>query len=59
MAWENQAAAARAVRVNLEVPGGVVLPDGSVVQGLTGDLSSTGVRLWTGSRLNVQIAAMQ
>jgi cellulose synthase (UDP-forming) len=53
VAWENQQRR-RAVRVNVEVPGGVVLPDGSVVQGLTGDLSSTGVRLWTGSRLNVQ-----
>ena len=42
------------MRVNVQVPGGVVLPDGNVVQGLTGDLSSTGVRLWTGSRLNVQ-----
>jgi cellulose synthase (UDP-forming) len=53
VAWENQQRR-RAVRVNVEVPGGVILPDGSVVQGLTGDLSSTGVRLWTGSRLNVQ-----
>jgi cellulose synthase (UDP-forming) len=53
VAWENQQRR-RAVRVNVEVPGGVVLPDGNVVQGLTGDLSSTGVRLWTGSRLNVQ-----
>ena len=51
VAWENQQRR-RAVRVNVEVPGGVVLPDGTVVQGLTGDLSSTGVRLWTGSRLN-------
>lgn len=53
VAWENQQRR-RAVRVNVQVPGGVVLPDGNVVQGLTGDLSSTGVRLWTGSRLNVQ-----
>jgi cellulose synthase (UDP-forming) len=53
VAWESQQRR-RAVRVNVQVPGGVVLPDGSVVQGLTGDLSSTGVRLWTGSRLNVQ-----
>ncbi|HZQ44588.1 MAG TPA: UDP-forming cellulose synthase catalytic subunit [Acidobacteriaceae bacterium] len=53
VAWENQQRR-RAVRVNVEVPAGVVLPDGSVVQGLTGDLSSTGVRLWTGSRLKVQ-----
>jgi cellulose synthase (UDP-forming) len=53
VAWENQQRR-RAVRVNVEVPGGVILPDGNVVQGLTGDLSSTGVRLWTGSRLNVQ-----
>ena len=53
VAWESQQRR-RAVRVNVEVPAGVVLPDGSVVQGLTGDLSSTGVRLWTGSRLNVQ-----
>ncbi len=53
VAWESQQRR-RAVRVNVQVPGGVVLPDGNVVQGLTGDLSSTGVRLWTGSRLNVQ-----
>jgi cellulose synthase (UDP-forming) len=53
VAWESQQRR-RAVRVNVEVPGGVVLPDGNVVQGLTGDLSATGVRLWTGSRLNVQ-----
>jgi cellulose synthase (UDP-forming) len=53
VAWENQQRR-RAVRVNVEVPGGVILPDGNVVQGLTGDLSSTGVRLWTGSRLNAQ-----
>jgi cellulose synthase (UDP-forming) len=53
VAWENQQRR-RAVRVNVEVPGGVILPNGNVVQGLTGDLSSTGVRLWTGSRLNVQ-----
>ncbi len=53
VAWENQQRR-RAVRVNVEVPAGVVLPDGNVVQGLTGDLSSTGVRLWTGSRLNVR-----
>jgi hypothetical protein len=53
VAWESQQRR-RAVRVNVEVPGGVILPDGSAVQGLTGDLSSTGVRLWTGSRLNAQ-----
>jgi cellulose synthase (UDP-forming) len=53
VAWENQQRR-RAVRVNVEVPSGVILPDGSVVQGLTGDLSSTGVRLWTGSRLNLR-----
>ena len=53
VAWENQQRR-RAVRVNVEVPGGVILPDGNVVQGLTADLSCTGVRLWTGSRLNVQ-----
>jgi len=53
VAWENQQRR-RAVRVNVEVPAGVILPDGNVVQGLTGDLSCTGVRLWTGSRLNVR-----
>jgi hypothetical protein len=53
VAWENQQRR-RAVRVNVEVPSGVILPDGSVMQGLTGDLSSTGVRLWTGARLNVR-----
>ena len=53
VAWESQQRR-RAVRVNVEVPAGVVLPDGNVVQGLTGDLSSTGVRLWTGSRLTLQ-----
>ena len=54
VAWENQQRR-RAVRVNIEVPVGVVLPDGVVVQGLTGDLSSTGVRLWTGTRLGVRV----
>jgi cytoskeletal protein RodZ len=53
VAWENQQRR-RAVRVNVEVPAGVILPDGRAVQGLTGDLSSTGVRLWTGERLSVQ-----
>jgi len=53
VAWESQQRR-RAVRVNVEVPAGVVMPDGNVVQGLTGDLSSTGVRLWTGSRLTLQ-----
>ena len=53
VAWENQQRR-HAVRVKIEVPAGVVLPDGNVVQGLTGDLSCTGVRLWTGSRLNVK-----
>jgi cellulose synthase (UDP-forming) len=53
VAWENQQRR-RAVRVKLEIPAGVVLPDGKVVQGLTGDLSCTGVRLWTGARLEVQ-----
>ena len=53
VAWENQQRR-RAVRVNVEVPAGVILPDGSVVQGLTGDLSSTGVRLWTSARLNIR-----
>ena len=54
VAWENQQRR-RAVRVNVEVPVGIVLPDGAVVQGLTGDLSSTGVRLWTGARLSVRV----
>ena len=54
VAWEHQQRR-RAVRVNVEIPAGVVLPDGSVVQGLTGDLSSTGVRLWTGARLGVHV----
>jgi cytoskeletal protein RodZ len=53
VAWENQQRR-RAVRVNVEVPAGVILPDGRAVQGLTGDLSSTGVRLWTGERISVQ-----
>jgi cellulose synthase (UDP-forming) len=56
VAWENQQRR-RAVRVNVEVPAGVILPDGRAVQGLTGDLSSTGVRLWTGERLAVQPGA--
>jgi cellulose synthase (UDP-forming) len=53
VAWENQQRR-RAVRVNVEVPAGVILPDGRAVQGLTGDLSCTGVRLWTGERISVQ-----
>ncbi|HEX4156048.1 MAG TPA: UDP-forming cellulose synthase catalytic subunit [Acidobacteriaceae bacterium] len=44
----------RAVRVSLEIPAGVVLPDGSIVQGMTGDLSSTGVLMRTGESLAVQ-----
>jgi cellulose synthase (UDP-forming) len=50
VAWESQQRR-RAVRVNVEIPAGVVLPDGSAVQGLTGDLSSTGVLLHTGASL--------
>jgi hypothetical protein len=56
VAWENQQRR-RSVRVNVEVPAGVILPDGRAVQGLTGDLSSTGVRLWTGERISVQPGA--
>ncbi|HTV08533.1 MAG TPA: UDP-forming cellulose synthase catalytic subunit [Candidatus Aquilonibacter sp.] len=56
VAWENQQRR-RAVRVKVEIPAGVILPDGAAVQGLTGDLSSTGVRLWTGQRLSVKAGA--
>jgi cellulose synthase (UDP-forming) len=53
VAWESQQRR-RAVRVSVEIPAGVVLPDGSTVQGLTGDLSSTGVLLRTGASLGVR-----
>lgn len=53
VAWESQQRR-RAVRVNVEIPAGVVLPNGSVVQGLTGDLSSSGVLLRTGASLAVE-----
>jgi len=53
VAWESQQRR-RAVRVSVEIPAGVVLPDGSAVQGLTGDLSNTGVLLRTGASLAVR-----
>jgi cellulose synthase (UDP-forming) len=53
VSWESQQRR-RAVRVNVEIPAGVVLPDGSVVQGLTGDLSNSGVLMRTGASLPVQ-----
>jgi cellulose synthase (UDP-forming) len=53
VAWESQQRR-RAVRVSVEIPAGVVLPDGTAVQGLTGDLSNTGVLLRTGASLAVQ-----
>jgi cellulose synthase (UDP-forming) len=51
VAWEQQQRR-QTVRVNMAVPAGVVLPDGSAVQGLTGDLSSGGVMLRTDAEVN-------
>jgi cellulose synthase (UDP-forming) len=44
----------RAVRVDLAVPVGMILADGRVIQGFTGDVSSTGVRLRTNSGLSAR-----
>jgi cellulose synthase (UDP-forming) len=43
VAWESQQRR-QAVRVTMSVPSDVILPDGSMIQGITADLSSGGVR---------------
>jgi cellulose synthase (UDP-forming) len=43
VAWESQQRR-RSVRVAMEVPSDVILADGSMIQGITSDLSSGGVR---------------
>ena len=43
VAWESQQRR-QSVRVALAVPSDVILPDGSMIQGITSDLSSGGVR---------------
>jgi len=53
VAWEQQQRR-QTVRVQMAVPAGVVLADGTAVQGLTGDLSSGGVMLRTDTPLNAR-----
>jgi len=53
VAWEQQQRR-QTVRVQMAVPAGVVLADGTAVQGLTGDLSSGGVMLRTDTELRAQ-----
>jgi cellulose synthase (UDP-forming) len=53
VAWESQQRRTT-VRVVMSVPAGVVLADGTAVQGLTADLSSGGCMLTTEEELNAQ-----
>jgi len=53
VAWEQQQRR-QTVRVQMAVPAGVVLADGTAVQGLTGDLSSGGVMLHTDAEINAR-----
>jgi len=53
VAWEQQQRR-QTVRVQMAVPAGVVLADGTAVQGLTGDLSSGGVMMRTDAELNAR-----
>jgi cellulose synthase (UDP-forming) len=50
VAWESQQRRTT-VRVSMAVPAGVLLPDGTAMQGITADLSSGGVMLTTDTRV--------
>ena len=54
VAWEQQQRR-QTVRVNMAVPAGVILPDGSAFQGLTADLSSGGVMLRTDNHIDAKL----
>ena len=56
VAWESQQRR-QTVRVNMAVPAGVMLPDGTAVQGITSDLSSGGVMLSTDTVVSVEPGA--
>jgi cellulose synthase (UDP-forming) len=53
VAWEQQQRR-QTVRVQMAVPAGVVLADGTAVQGLTGDLSSGGVMMRTDTEIHAR-----
>jgi cellulose synthase (UDP-forming) len=53
VAWESQQRRTT-VRVVMSVPAGVVLPDGTAVQGITADLSSGGCMLQAEEPINAQ-----
>jgi len=54
VAWEQQQRR-QTVRVQMAVPAGVVLADGTAVQGLTSDLSSGGVMMRTDTELKARL----
>jgi cellulose synthase (UDP-forming) len=54
VAWEQQQRR-QTVRVTMAVPAGVVLADGTVIQGITADLSSGGVMLKTDERMKAKV----
>jgi cellulose synthase (UDP-forming) len=54
VAWETQQRR-QTVRVAMAVPSDVILPDGSMVQGVTSDLSSGGVRAKVNERVKAEV----
>ena len=54
VAWEQQQRR-QTVRVTMAVPAGVILADGTAIQGITADLSSGGVMLKTDERLKARV----
>jgi cellulose synthase (UDP-forming) len=54
VAWEQQQRR-QTVRVTMAVPAGVILADGTAVQGITADLSSGGVMLKADERLKARV----
>ncbi len=53
VAWEGQQRR-QTVRVNMEVPGQIVLPNGTIVHGTTADMSSGGVMMRVERELGVE-----
>ncbi len=54
VSWENQQRR-KSVRVSIAVPSDVILSDGSMVQGITSDLSSGGVRTTVGQAIKAEV----
>ena len=54
VSWENQQRR-KSVRVSIAVPSDVILSDGSMVQGITSDLSSGGVRTAVGQAIKAEV----